>query len=116
MYIPGKCYALLVWRSLAHYSEIFFIEQFYLGNPVPLSDNLVSLKFNENSSRQFHLSCSLITYNNLLQLSVVRSVSEFLKVQLSLCASILLIATLTTKSSKLQPSMKGRTFTKRYHS
>ena len=98
------------------YLKLFHMEQFYLGNPVPLSDNLVSLKFNENSSRQFHLSCSLITYNNLLQLSVVRSVSEFLKVQLSLCASILLIATLTTKSSKLQPSMKGRTFTKRYHS
>ena len=70
MYIPGKCYALLVWRSLAHYSEIFFIEQFYLGNPVPLSDNLVLLKFNENLSRQYHLSRIIITCNNLLRLRV----------------------------------------------
>ena len=79
-----KCFTLksftkLVWSYLVYYSKLFLIKQFYLGNPVLLlSENLVLLKFNETSSRQYHLSRSLIAYKNLLKLNVVRSVSDFL--------------------------------------
>ena len=54
----------------------------FLDNPVPLSGNLVLLELNKYSTRQFHHSCSLITCNNFLQLSVDWSISDVLSATL----------------------------------